>query len=342
MAGENRLLRVLGGEAVWPPPVWLYRQAGRYLPEYRALRAEAGSFLDLCTTPALAAEVTLQPVQRFGMDAAILFSDILILPWALGYGLEFHQGEGPVLPRLTSAAQLDALDPARLSEATAPILETVRLCRARLGDTPLIGFAGGPFTVACYMVEGGGSKDFARTRGMAYGEPALFGRLMHLLTETTIATLAAQIEAGAQAVMLFDSWAGLLSPELFDTHVREPTLRIGTALRERYPGVKLIGFPRLAGVQIARYAARSGADVVAMDTNADPLVVRQLVSEEIVLQGNLDPLALVVGGATLQRATRSVLDAMRGRRFIFNLGHGILPETAPEHVAALVSQVRDA
>jgi uroporphyrinogen decarboxylase len=276
------------------------------------------------------------------MDAAILFSDILILPWALGYGLEFQQGEGPVLPPLRSAAQLDALDPSRLAEATAPVLETVRRCRAGLGDTPLIGFAGGPFTVACYMVEGGGSKDFARTRGMAYGEPALFERLMALLTETTFLTLAAQIEAGAQAVMLFDSWAGLLSPELFERHVIRPTREIAAALRARFPHVKLIGFPRLAGVQIARYAAESGADVVAMDTNADPGVVRGMVSEDVVLQGNLDPLALVVGGETLRRATRAVLAAMRGRRFIFNLGHGIVPHTPPEHVAELVAAVRDA
>jgi uroporphyrinogen decarboxylase len=342
MAGENRLLRVLGGEAVWPPPIWLYRQAGRYLPEYRALRAEAGSFLDLCTNPALAAEVTLQPVRRFGLDAAILFSDILILPWALGYGLEFQAGEGPVLPKLTTASQLDALDPSRLAEATAPVLETVRRCREALGDIPLIGFAGGPFTVACYMVEGGGSKDFARTREMAYAEPALFDRLMQLLTETTILTLAAQIEAGAQAVMLFDSWAGLLPPTLFDRHVRQVTLRIGVALRGRFPRVKLIGFPRLAGVQIARYAAQAGVDVVAMDTNADPRVVRDMVPDDVVLQGNLDPLALAAGGQACRQEARSILDVMQGRRFIFNLGHGIVPQTPPEHVAELVAQVRHA
>src|ERR1700716_1865628 len=220
----KKLLRVLSGEAVWPPPVWLMRQAGRYLPEYRAVRAEVKDFVALCTTPALAAEVTLQPIRRYGFDAAILFSDILMLPWALGHGLEFKEGEGPVLPKLRDEAAVAALDPSRVAARVAPIMETVRLVRSGLAaegfaDTTLIGFAGAPFTVACYMVEGGGSKDFAAVRRMAYDEPGLVGWLMSVLTEATIDYLAAQIEAGAEAVMLFDSWAGVLSPSLFRRHV---------------------------------------------------------------------------------------------------------------------------
>src|ERR1700689_4873092 len=205
-----KLLKVLNGETVWPPPVWLMRQAGRYLPEYRALRAKVPDFIALCTTPDLAAEVTLQPIRRYGFDAAILFSDILMLPWALGHGLAFKEGEGPVLPRLRDAAGVAALDPARVAGRVAPIMETVRLVRAGLSaegfaDTTLIGFAGAPFTVACYMVEGGGSRDFAATRGMAYSQPALFTRLLDVLTDATISYLAAQVEAGAEALMLFDS-----------------------------------------------------------------------------------------------------------------------------------------
>ena len=227
----KRLLRTLSGEAVWPPPVWLMRQAGRYLPEYRAVRAGVKDFVALCTTPALAAEVTLQPIRRYGFDAAILFSDILMLPWALGHGLEFREGEGPVLPKLRDEAAVAALDPTRVADRVAPIMETVRLVRSGLvaegfGDTTLIGFAGAPFTVACYMIEGGGSKDFSHVRGMAYAQPALFQRLMDVLTEASIAYLSAQVVAGAEVLMLFDSWAGVLSPSLFRAHCIAPAARI--------------------------------------------------------------------------------------------------------------------
>ena len=213
----KRLLRTLNGEAVWPPPVWLMRQAGRYLPEYRAIRAGVKDFIALCTTPTLAAEVTLQPIRRYGFDASILFSDILMLPWALGHGLEYREGEGPVLPKLREAASVAALDPARVADRVEPIMETVRLVRAGLvtegfADTTLIGFAGAPFTVACYMVEGGGSKDYAAVRGMAYARPDVFQRLMDVLTEASIEYLSAQASAGAEALMLFDYWAGVLSP----------------------------------------------------------------------------------------------------------------------------------
>lgn len=336
------MLRVLAGEAVWPPPVWLMRQAGRYLPEYRAIRAQAGDFITLCTTPNLAAEVTLQPLRRFGMDAAILFSDILMVPWALGQSLRFAEGEGPLLEPLRDSAALARLDLARLPDAVAPIMETLRLTRPAIGDATLIGFAGAPFTVACYMVEGGGSKDFARIREMAHGDPALFGSLIDVLVDSTVEYTSAQVDAGADVIMLFDSWAGVLSPLLFARYVTEPTRRIVQALRARHPGLPIIGFPRLAGVQVGAYAAATGVDAVALDTGAELHVATGLVPGNIATQGNLDPLALVAGGAALEAEARGVLDGVRGRPHIFNLGHGIVPHTPPEHVAALVAQVRAA
>ncbi len=337
------LLRVLNGEAVWPPPMWLMRQAGRYLPEYRELRGQAGDFISLCTTPALAAEVTLQPIRRYGFDAAILFSDILMLPWALGHGLAFKEGEGPVLPRLTTGQDVSALDPGRVMGAVAPILETVQRTKAGLDDaTALIGFAGSPFTVACYMVEGGGSKDFARIRGMAHGEPALFASLIDVLVDSTVEYLSGQIAAGADAVMLFDSWAGVLSPRLFARHVIEPTRRIVEAVRARHPGTPIIGFPRLAGVLVGAYAARTGVDAVALDTGAELSVAAGLVPATVATQGNLDPLSVVAGGEAMAAEARGVLDGARGRPHVFNLGHGIVPQTPPAHVADLVKQVRAA
>ena len=337
------MLRVLAGEAVWPPPMWLMRQAGRYLPEYRELRGQAGDFISLCTTPALAAEVTLQPIRRYGFDAAILFSDILMLPWALGYGLAFKEGEGPVLPRLTTAQDVAVLDPARVAAAITPILETVQRTKAGLGEsTTLIGFAGSPFTVACYMVEGGGSKDFARIRGMAHSEPALFASLIDVLVDSTVEYLSAQIGAGADVVMLFDSWAGVLSPRLFGLHVIEPTRRIVTALRARHPGTPIIGFPRLAGVLVGTYAMQTGVDAVALDTGAELSLATKLVPGGIATQGNLDPLAVVAGGEALAAEVRGVLEAVKGRPHVFNLGHGIVPQTPPSHVAELVKQVRAA
>ena len=340
----KRLLRTLSGEAIWPPPVWLMRQAGRYLPEYRAVRAGAKDFVALCTTPALAAEVTLQPIRRYGFDAAILFSDILMLPWALGHGLEFKEGEGPVLPRLRDEAAVAALDPSRVAGRVEPIMETVRLVRAGLvaegfGDTALIGFAGAPFTVACYMIEGGGSKDFANVRAMAYAQPALFQRLMDTLTEASVEYLSAQVTAGAEALMLFDSWAGVLSPSLFRTHCVAPAKRIVSALKARHPGIPIIGFPRLAGVMSRDYAA-AGTDGIGVDTGSDIATVAAMLPAHVAVQGNLDPLAVVAGGSPMQAETAAILNAMRGRPFVFNLGHGIVPQTPPEHVAALLELVR--
>ncbi len=339
----SSVLRVLSGEAVWPPPLWLMRQAGRYLPEYRQIRAQAGDFITLCTSPAWAAEVTLQPVRRFRFDAAILFSDILMLPWALGWGLAFKEGEGPVLPRFSSEADLASLSPASVAGKIGPILETVARVRAGLGpETPLIGFAGSPFTVACYMVEGGGSKEFARIRTMAQGQPELFGRLIDVLADSTVEYLSAQVGAGAQVLKLFDSWAGVLSPRLFERYVTAPTARIAAALRARHPDVPMIGFPRLGGLQAGAYARTAGLQGVAFDTGADLRVALPLVDAMVATQGNLDPMALVAGGEALAAETRAVLDAVRGRPHIFNLGHGIVPQTPPEHVAELVRLVRAA
>ena len=340
----KRLLRSLSGEVVWPPPVWLMRQAGRYLPEYRAVRAGVPDFVALCTTPDLAAEVTLQPIRRYRFDAAILFSDILMLPWALGHGLTFKAGEGPVLPQLRNAAGVAALDPARVADRVAPIMQTVRLVRAGLlregfAETTLIGFAGAPFTVACYMVEGGGSKDFAAVRQMAYAQPTLFQRLMDVLTEATIEYLSAQVAAGAEALMLFDSWAGVLSPSLFRAHCVTPASRIVAALKARHPEIPVIGFPRLAGVMTRAYAA-TGVQGIGVDTGSDIGEVAAMLPPRLALQGNLDPLAVVAGGAAMAAETAAILNAMRGRPFIFNLGHGIVPQTPPDHVAALLELVR--
>ena len=337
------ILQVLHGEAVWPPPVWLMRQAGRYLPEYRELRGQAGDFISLCTTPALAAEVTLQPIRRYGFDAAILFSDILMVPWALGQGLAFKEGEGPVLPPIRDRAGVDALDLARLPGAITPILETVARTRAGLPDeTTLIGFAGSPFTVACYMVEGGGSKDFTHIRGMAHQQPEVMDALIATLEEASVAYLSAQVGAGAEVLMLFDSWAGVLSPSLFRHLVIAPTKRIVARLKALHPTVPVIGFPRLAGVMVGEYAAQTGVNAVALDTGADVPVALTLVPSTVATQGNLDPLSVVAGGEALRREVAVLLGAIRGRPHIFNLGHGIVPQTNPAHVAALVEQVRAA
>ena len=343
-ASTKPLLRALSGEAVWPPPAWLMRQAGRYLPEYRQVRTQAGDFIALCTTPELAAEVTLQPIRRYGMDAAILFSDILMIPWALGQKLRFAEGEGPLLEPLRTAEAIAALDPSVVVPRAAPIMETVSRVREGLAHeaprTALIGFAGGCFTVACYMLEGKGSKEFPAARGLAYADPTLFGRLIRTLQDSTVEYLVAQVEAGAEALMIFDSWAGMLSPGQFRRWVIEPTAAIARALRKRCPGIPLIGFPRLAGPLIVDYAARAGVDATAMDTSMDPRWAAQAMPPAMALQGNLDPLALVAGGSALEAEARSILAAMRGRPHVFNLGHGIVPQTPPEHVTQLMRLVR--
>lgn len=347
----KRLLRTLNGEAIWPPPMWLMRQAGRFLPEFRAMRAKA-DFLTRCMTPDIATELTLQPIKRFGMDGAILFSDILILPWAMGQSLEFVEGKGPVLGAIRSEQDLAKLDPARIAEITAPVLETLTRLRKELngpdtigvaqpGATTLLGFTGAPFTVACYMVEGHGSREFAVTRQMAYAEPALFERLMDLLTQTTAEYLCKQIEAGAEAVMLFDSWAGLLSPSEFRKHVIAPSRQIVQTIKAKHPSTRIIGFPRLSGVLVAEYARETGVDVVALDTGADIKIVRSMLPEHVGIQGNLDPVSVLAGGDAMKREALAICEAGRGRAHVFNLGHGVLPQTPVEHVAELVSTIRE-
>lgn len=345
---HRRLLRTLKGETMWPPPVWLMRQAGRFLPEFRALREKA-DFLTRCMTPDIATEITLQPVRRFAMDGAILFSDILVLPWAMGQSLEFVENRGPVLGAIRSEADLNRLDPKRVPEVTAPVMETLSRLRKALrepvgvaaADTvTLIGFAGAPFTVACYMVDGGGSREFAQTRLMAYQEPGLFDRLIALLTETTTDMLSAQIEAGAQAVMLFDSWAGLLPPLEFRRHVIGATRQIVSELKRRHPGVPVIGFPRLAGGMAAEYARETGVDTMALDTSADLAAVAGQVSPDLVLQGNLDPVSVLAGGQAMLKEALAIREAGRGRPHVFNLGHGVLPTTPPEHVGELIAAIR--
>jgi uroporphyrinogen decarboxylase len=335
-----KLMNVLNGEAVWPPPVWLMRQAGRYLPEYRALRAEAGDFLKLCMNPALAAEVTLQPVRRYGFDAAILFSDILILPMALGQTLRFAEGEGPQMPPIENLAQLDLLRLDAAVAGTAPIMETVRLVRAQLPEqTALIGFAGGPFTVACYMLDGKGGGEFPVTRMQAYENPGLVEGVIALLVEATVTYLQAQIDAGADCVMLFESWAGILPAAQFRKLVIEPNRQIVERLKAKKPDLKIIGFPRLSGLLVGEYVRGTGVDAVGLDSVTDPAAAIAACPMGTVFQGNLDPLLMRVGGQALTDGANAVLDGFRGQRHIFNLGHGITPDVKPETVAELMNVI---
>jgi uroporphyrinogen decarboxylase len=317
--------------------MWLMRQAGRYLPEYRKLRQAKGSFLDLVYDSDAAAEITLQPLERFPqLDAAILFSDILIVPFALGQNLTFVTGEGPRLTPALYDAALDALtaDPARLD----PIYETVAKVRKRLGrDTTLIGFAGSPWTVATYMVAGHGSRDQSEARRLAYADSKRFGDIVDRVEQVTIDYLLGQIGAGAEAVQLFDSWAGSLAPAQFEQWVIAPTARIVTALRERHPEIPVIGFPKGAGGKLAAYVRETEVSAVGLDETVDPVWAAKTLPKDLPVQGNLDPLALVAGGKALQSAVRSILDAFVDRPHIFNLGHGILQDTRIEHVGELIA-----
>ena len=337
----QRLMRVLAGEAVWPPPIWLMRQAGRYLPEYRAVRERAGGFLALCYTPELAAEVTLQPIRRFGFDAAILFADILVVPHALGQSVRFLEGEGPRLDPVRTATDVGALGAGNTEAKFAIIAETVARVRRDLpAATALIGFCGSPWTVATYMVGGRGSPDQADARLLAYRDPAVFARLIELLTQVSTAYLDAQIRAGADCVQLFDSWAGSLPDDEFRRWVVEPTRTMVASLKVKHPRVPVIGFPRGAGSKTARYVAETGVDAVGCDTSLPLAMMRHELAPLAAVQGNLDPLLLVAGGAALEARVRDIRQAMAGQRFIFNLGHGIVPQTPPEHVARLVELVR--
>jgi len=330
------LLRALAGETLSKPPWWLMRQAGRYLPEYRQVRAKASDFIELCLNPELAAEVTMQPVRRYGMDAAILFSDILMLPYALGQKVSFQEGEGPVLEPIEDHKGLGQLDHDHAVPRLEPVFKTVQLVSAALGSqTAMIGFAGSPWTVATYMVEGGASKDFRQVKSWAYRDPQGFGALIELLVDCTTDYLAAQIEAGAEVVQLFDSWAGVLPEAAFERWVIGPTQRIVAKLKHRSPNCPVIGFPRAAGILYGRYAVETGVDAIGLDTTVPHEYAREVLQPLATLQGNLDPVLLTVGGPALRQAAIDLRRAFGTRPYIFNLGHGVLPQTPPENVESL-------
>ncbi len=340
-APDRRLLRPFRGEAWWPPPIWLMRQAGRYLPEYRAVREKAGGFLNLCYTPELAAEVTLQPIWRYGFDAAILFSDILVVPDALGQKVEFVESEGPRLEPVRSEAELARLNARATRRRYAPVFDTVSRIRQELSrDTALIGFCGAPWTVATYMVGGQGSTDQADARAWAYRDLGGFQRLIDLLVETSAEYLCGQVAAGADVLQIFDSWAGSLADDQFERWVVAPTKVLVERVRARHPKVPILGFPRGAGVQGAGDVEATGVDGVGCDTAMPLAFMAGTLSEKAVVQGNLDPLLLAAGGEAMERRVAAILTALSGKRFIFNLGHGIVPQTPPENVARLVELVR--
>jgi uroporphyrinogen decarboxylase len=334
-ASSKPLLRALAGETLDPPPWWLMRQAGRYLPEYRALRARTADFVTLCLTPALATEATLQPIRRFGMDAAILFSDILLVPRALGQSVGFA-GDGPALDPIIDAAGVGTLALSGIASRLGPVFEAAAQVRGALPEqTALIGFAGAPWTVATYMVEGGSSRDFGRVKSWAYREPQGFAELIGIVEAATIEFLAGQIAAGVEVVQLFDSWAGVLPESGFARWVIAPTARIVAALKARFPTCPVIGFPRGSGVLYERYAAETGVDAVSLDTGVPGGFVQARLPARLPVQGNLDPVILKVGGAALREAVAELRRGFAGRPYVFNLGHGVLPDTPAEHVAEL-------
>ena len=336
------ILRALRGERLATPPVWLMRQAGRYLPEYRATRAQAGDFLKLCYNPELAAEVTLQPIRRFGFDAAILFADILLLPQALGVPLWFETGEGPRLTPVTTAeglAQLRA--PADVHETLTPIYETVKILKRELPkETTLIGFAGAPWTVASYVIAGRGTPDQGPAHALKAQDRATFVALIDLITEATVEYLSAQVVAGAEVIKLFDSWAGTLQGADFDDFAVAPARKIIAALKERHPGLAVIAFPREAGARYEGFARATGADCVALDNSVSADWAAAHVQKDGCVQGNLDPKLMVEGGPRLTSEAKRIVQAFKGGAHIFNLGHGITPEANPDHVTQLMEAIR--
>jgi uroporphyrinogen decarboxylase len=342
----KKFLRVLQGQAEKTPPVWLMRQAGRYLPEYRDVRAQAGGFLDLVYNPKLAAEVTLQPLRRYGFDAAILFSDILVIPQALGQPLRFAAGEGPQLDALSGTDDLARLAVRAIDDTLAPVYDTVAQIRAGMAaegfaDTALIGFAGAPWTIACYMAEGQGSRDFLAAKTWAYRDPDGFARLIDIVTQATIHYLSRQIEAGAEAVQLFDSWAGCADEQQFMRYVVAPAQTIVTALAARHPDVPVIGFPRGAGALYETYARETGVTALGLDTQV-PQAQAQALQKICCVQGNLDPACLLAGGAALDGHIDRIKHALGRGPHVFNLGHGIIKDTPPENVRRLIDRVRAA
>ena len=339
-APSKPLLQALAGESLTRPPFWLMRQAGRYLPEYRELREKAANFLDFCYSPSLAAEATLQPVRRFATDGAIIFSDILVIPDALGQKVEFVAGRGPVLEPLSSAAEID-LDLDRIREFLNPVYKTLSMVRAELSEeVALIGFAGAPWTLACYMVEGGPSTDFGTLRAWAYERLDELQDLIDLLVEAISTHLIAQVHAGADMLQLFDSWAGILPEREFDRWSITPTAKIVRKVKEACADVPIIGFPNRSGVLYKDYAAKSGVDGVSIDASVPLDWAARELQGQCAVQGNLDPQLLLAGGEALNKEVERILSVLGGGRFIFNLGHGVLPKTPPAHVAAVADLVR--
>jgi uroporphyrinogen decarboxylase len=335
------LLKVLGGKRQKVPPVWMMRQAGRYLPEYRALRAKAGNFLNLCFTPEYAAEVTLQPIRRFRFDAAILFSDILVVPHALGRRVTFEVGEGPRLDPIEDGAAIAAMRSEVDQAAIAPIYETLARVKSVLDpDIALLGFCGAPWTVATYMIAGRGTPDQAPARLFAYRHPEDFARLIDILVEASVVYLVRQFAAGADAVQLFDTWAGVLPPAEFEQWCITPAHRIVEQVRAEVPGARIIGFPRGAGTSLGAYLHSVPVNAISLGWTEDPAVTRREIPQNVAVQGNLDPLALLAGGAALDHAVDDVLAAFADHPHIFNLGHGILPETPIAHVERMLKRVR--
>ncbi len=337
------LIRALHGEVHARPSFWFMRQAGRYLPEYRALRAQAPNFVSLCLSPDLAAEITLQPIRRFGMDAAILFADILLIPHALGQKLEFREGEGPVLEPVRTPTEVAKLaeNLERVVGELEPVLETVRLVSRKLPlDTALIGFAGAPWTVATYMVEGGGGHDFNQVRRWAYGDPDSFQHLIDLLVNSTVRYLTAQINAGAEAVQIFDTWAGVLSDAAFQRWCVAPIREIAAQLRLRHPAVPIIAFPKGAGIHYQDFAALTGVTALGLDASVPPAWAASVLQRQATVQGNLDPLLVTIGGRAMAEGAAHILGSLGKGPFVFNLGHGILPETPPDNVGLLCDFIR--
>lgn len=337
----GKFLQTLAGTRFPTPPIWLMRQAGRYLPEYRAVRATTRSFLEFCYTPEKAVEVTLQPIHRFKLDAGIIFSDILVVPDALGQKVWFEEGEGPKLEPLTDPAQFGQLSRARLPEHLAPVYAAIAAARQALPeDVALLGFAGAPFTLACYMIEGRGSRDFAKVKLWAYRHPESFGLLIDLLVEAVVDHLTYQVDAGADAVQLFDSWAGVLPEEQLFRWSLEPMMRIAKELRVRHPKVPVIAFPRAVGPAALMYRRPDAFSALSIDTGIGAHWAAKELQPSICLQGNLDPIMLVTGGAAMRHETTRILDKLGHGSFVFNLGHGVVPQTPPDHVAELVETVR--
>lgn len=338
---EKPLLDVLSGNSRNPPPIWLMRQAGRYLPEYKAVRSQSAGFLDLCYNPEIACEITLQPVRRFALDAAIIFSDILVVPHALGQEVWFVDGEGPKLSPIESEMDLEKLDLSRVQEELGSVYESIIRVRRKLApNVALIGFSGAPWTVATYMIEGGTSRDFMSVRRWAYESPGRFERLINLLVEAISIHLCNQIVAGAEVVQIFDSWAGLLTEKGFQRWVIEPTAEIVRRIREKHNEIPIIGFPRGAGLGYVDYVDKTDVSAISIDSTASPEWAARELQSRVPVQGNLDPVMLLVGGQPMHDSTMQIMQELGRRPFIFNLGHGVIKETPPEHVDELVQYIR--